>query len=184
MSTAEEIKLTKAQEQAVNEVFGPKFLELAKDESEALSKVLFPDTHTEEITVLGITRKLRPLPLKISKQLHQLLRPISDKISAGLKDPSLVDMTEDLVLSLKEVAVLLSSFYSWTDVQKELPDDGLSLSELQSIAVCQQKINGANDFLLGPLRIVVRVMQLQEVVTLKFHSTFSSRVSPESGSAL
>lgn len=179
-----EVKLSKDQEKAITELFGAKFLELSKDEHASLSKVLFPDTHTVDVEVLGVKRKLRPLPLKLSKQLFEILRPVSAKIQGNANTLENVDMSAKIIDVLKEVASLLAPYYAWDDVPAAIKDDGLSLAELQAISVLQTKINGANDFLLAPLRIIVRVMQIHEVAMLKFNTMFSSRVSPESGIAL
>lgn len=185
MSESEELEqYTPEQEAAIAQTFGEKFLALSKDEQASLSKVLFPDTHTETVEVLGVKRKLRPLPLKNTRVLNEILLPIAKKINSGNLQKQVTDVTEDVLSVLTETAQSLAQYYKWEDVLAALKEEELSLTELQAIAVMQQRLNGANDFLLAPLRVVVRQMQIQEVTVVKFNSMFSSRVSPESGIAL
>lgn len=180
-----EVQESKEKDKAITEAFGEKFLALSKDEQASLSKVLFPDTHTDKIQFVGIERTLRPLTLKYSKRLFSLVSPISKQLQANAPTNQVVDMTAGTVEILKDVSMVLAEFYEWGDaVEHKIREDDVSFSELQALACTQLRLNGANDFLLGPLRVVVRVMQIHEVASIKFHTMFFSRVSPESGSAL
>lgn len=153
---------------------------LSEDEQESLSKVLFPDTHTSTVEILKINRELRPLPVKPAQRLKALVAPIAKQIEKAMqateKDAS-VDYDADgpILEILDRTANFLADFYGWEDVRAALKGDGLSMSEYQALVVAQVHVNGANDFSLAPLRTVVRLMQLTEMLAVRFTSLLSGR---------
>lgn len=154
---------------------------VSAEESEQLSKVLFPDTDTTSVTLLGSERQLRPLPIKYSKQIHALLEPVGKKIAQALTLPTEQEPLvgpdiphEEIVKALQEVAKVCATFYNWAEVKEAAEKEELSLSELQSLAVTQSEVSGRNDFLLGPLRLVIKALQIQEVVILKFQNLLTT----------
>lgn len=159
---------------------------LTDDERSKLSKVLFPDTHTDEVSILGKVRKVKPLPIKFSKMLKAALDPVSVKLSKtiGITEDSttgeintsnLQDVVGDdeLIAALRQVAVIVSDFYGWQDVKEAAEKEELTITELQELALRQQEVCGANDFLLGSLRFVINLLKMAEIFHLKFQSMLS-----------
>lgn len=182
--TVEELQLTKEEQAEAERLLGKNFLGLTQDEQACLSKVLFPDTDLASIEIGGKTRFLKPLPVKISKQLYALLEPFAVAHKNAEQSKEVVNLNNDIIAALTETAKCLAKFYGWDDVQKLAEEELLPLSELQALAVLQQQKNGANDFLSGSLRILVNVMRLHEVTNAKFGSMFTTLLSRKSAVAV
>lgn len=161
--------------------------QLSDEDREKLSKVLFPSTHTTEVEVLGIKRKLSPLPLKIDKEVHAALRPLSEKLVEDLKEAqedfskTNYQINDDVIGALKDLAKILARHYKWDDVGPAVDNELLTITEMQSLAYVQQEVQGSNDFLLGTLRTCLRLMQINEIVQVRFQSLLTSRHSAKSG---
>lgn len=156
--------------------------QLSLEEEEMLSKVLFPKTHTENVTLLGQRRKVHPLPIKVARQVHAAMKPVSAKFN----DDSDEDFTDELIDSLMDTARVLADFYKWEDVIKALDEESLTNSEIQSLIVAQNEIQGTNDFLLTPLRLAIAMMQLVEVGAVqagKFKNMSLGQLSANLGDA-
>lgn len=151
---------------------------LTEDEQVSLSKVLFPDTHVEEVILLDLPRKIKPIPVKFSRQIFALLKPISEKIGKSVQeqDKQEFDSTDEITKSLFQVANILADFYKWEDVKQAAAQELLSLSEVQTLAYAQQEVNGSNDFLLGPLRLIIRVQQVHETLAARFQSLLTGQL--------
>lgn len=150
---------------------------ISADERKDLSKVLFPDTHTNKVSVLGKEREVRPLPIKYGKQINELLNPIADKIGKAITTPTEEKPLEgsdvphsEMVEALQKVADILATFYHWEDVKLAIAEEELTVTELQSLAFVQMEVSGSNDFLLSGLRLIVKALQMQEVLVLKFQN--------------
>jgi hypothetical protein len=190
--------LEKAKEFVEQGTTGDDFLEkslnmtmdqLTDEDKQKLSKVLFPETHTDTITVLGRERTLRPTSLKTSRQVYALTKSVQEKIQQSQDadvEPALVSMDEfekdyeEVILkTLTDVAKCLCSFYGkdWDDIKVAAVDEDLSLSELQAIAYTQQELNTSNDFFLQPLRAFVRVLQAREVSMLLMEKYVTTTIS-------
>lgn len=159
--TSAEAQLTAAKADA--------YMTLTPEERDSLSLVLFPDTHTDKVTLLEKERKLKPVPIKYAKQIHILMQPITREINIKSKseDKTLHDIDSILLDSLKSICLILAEFYKWPDVQVAVEDGMIQTSELQILAMTQAKLNGESDFLLGGLRAVILMMQHHEIITRK-----------------
>ena len=167
-------------EDALQEDVAKSLLQLS--DREKLSKALFPDTHTKEVELLGITRQLRPVPLKVAKQLETALMPVSMKLANELAKTE-ADVGPLVISALSKAGRILATYYNWQDVQKGLDEEDLSVTELQMLASVQAQLNGENDFLLGPLRVILKVNQLHEIIARKFQSIMSMQEFLPSGTA-
>lgn len=145
------------------------------DEQSELSKVLFPETHTAKVTLCGKEREVFPLPLKYARKVNDVLLPVAEKIQASTMSEATQHVTEDIISGLSTVVICVAEFRGWEDVRKAAEDEMIPLSEMQALAVEQVHVQGANDFLLGVLRIVIRVMQIQEIVQIRFQSLCTSQ---------
>lgn len=151
-------------------------------EETKLSKVLFPDTHTTSVTILGKKRVLKPVPLKVSQQLRTALVELTDRLQAAFAETKTVKpVDDDMVTGMKTACLIISEYYGWADIIEALEQDNLTVSELQSIVALQSQLNGANDFLLTGLRVAVRVMQLGELWNHRFHSMLTMPQSSNIG---
>lgn len=187
--TPQEVEQTNAALQQARDLFGALFLEGVNDQEAILSKSLFPDTHTVDLEIDGRTRKLRPVPIKTSKELFLALKPFSEQYSAALKARDTVtpiDMTT--VDSLRSACVILCSYYAqkepnegWDELKKQIEADEISIGELQQFAVLQERLNGSNDFLLSPLRTLLMAQRTSELLVAKTQQFYSTQGSQKSG---
>lgn len=135
---------------------------LSPDQDAALSKVLFPDTHTDKVTLLGVERTLRPLPVKYSRLLNTCLQDFQLRVEKGLVEEGTTDV--NLLDQLLMVVDHLSDFYKWEDVKKELAElEQITTGDLQRVVVNQAALQEANDFLLMPLRVLIGMMRHVEI---------------------
>lgn len=178
---------------------------LTEDMQSQLSYALFPDTHTTEVDVLGKKRTLRPLPLKYSRLVHSITKPISQKmqdeaerqqryrtradylasVGEAFEDfPPVSEMDGYTVEALMSVVLILCDYYKWDDIKEDIEtgmenENSLRLRDLQSICSVQTQIQEASDFLLDPLRIIIIAMQQLEIMRV-LQSTRSLRRSSTS----
>jgi hypothetical protein len=148
---------------------------LTPEEQGMLSRVLFPDNDTKDVALLGKLRELRPLPVKVAQKIKALLAPSVTDLQADQeateKDATHESKAEEIILrSLERTATVLAEYYGWEDVKAALSGDGLSLTDLQALAVVQVQVNGSNDFLLASLRTVVKWMQITEKLMIRFQN--------------
>lgn len=143
------------------------FTPLTPEQKEQLNKVLFPDTHTDKVKVLGEVRTLTPLPVKITRKLNTVAKPLAKKIEDSSKVRENVDIDEDLLEVLSESVLLLADYYKWDDVKKEVKEEGLRITELEEVLFTQLHLNENNDFLLSPLRSILSVLRITEIVRVR-----------------
>ena len=135
---------------------------LNSEQEAQLSKVLFPDTHTDKVELLGKSRQLRPLPVKYSRALNVCLQEFYLRVEKGLSEPGTTDV--DLLDQLLSVVDQLSEFYGWDDVKEELKElEKITTGDLQRVVVNQAALQEANDFLLMPLRVLIGMMRHVEI---------------------
>ena len=137
--------------------------DLTDEQRSHLSKALFPETHTDTVTLLGEERTLRPTPIKVSKKLQALVSPLSEKLDDDNVSPVGTRRDEEMLGTLFKIAGCLAEFYGWDDVAAAAKDEELSNIELESLAHSQLELNGANDFFLHPLRVLVSMLQAREI---------------------
>lgn len=140
---------------------------LTDDQRRNLSKVLFPETHVAEVEFAGETRKLRPLTVKYSRRMHEMILPFSEKAREAAISEKPYDIDPDTLKALYDMAEILAEFYGWADVPAKVKEEDVLLSELQSLAINQQELQGENDFLLAPLRIVIKLMRTREILSTR-----------------
>lgn len=137
---------------------------LTEEQRSQLSKVLFPDTHTDEVDFAGAQRTLRPLTIKFSRRLDSALLPFHEKVRKAAEAEIPFQVDQDIVDALYIAVGILSEFYGWSDVLKKIAEEDVLLEELQILVVQQQHLQGDNDFLLGPLRVLIKFMQTLEIL--------------------
>jgi len=154
-------------ERALETLISAQSSSLTPEQREMLSKVLFPDTDTKHVMLCGKRRELVPLPVKVCRKLHAQFKPFNDAARAAAESSGVFSVDEDLLLALFEAGKTLAEHYKWPDVEKQIDDEDIHISELQALVNVQQRLQGDNDFLLGPLRVAVKVMQAREVVEVR-----------------
>jgi len=148
---------------------------LTPEQAANLSKVLFPDTHLLELQFAGAMRKLTPLTVKFARRLHAAIMPFVNKAQEAAQSDGVLSLDDDIVNCLKLAAEILAEKYAWTDVKKKLDEEDVLISELQLLVVHQQKLQGDNDFLLGPLRVLIKLMQTRELLLARTNNTIRSK---------
>lgn len=173
-----DVEASRDQEQEVEKLFAEQFLTLADDDAAKLSKVLFPTTHSKSVEFCDKTLELHVVPIKVAKKLFSLLQDFVKKHESALKTPEVVSLDQDVTNGMFRVAKELATHYKWdSDIVAKINDEDVSVSDLQSLCYVQQNLNGANDFLLSPLRVLVRLMQVHEIANTKFQNMLTSRLS-------
>lgn len=155
---------------------------LLKDEKDALSKVLFPDTHIGKIVLLGKSRDLRPLTIKYARKLHAAVLPFAKQVQ-DLERDSVFDADVPLNEAMKSACDVIADFYEWSDVKKAVEAEDFTQAELQQLIVEQQALNGDNDFLLGPLRVIILILRGREIASMKLRNSSITQVSATDGSS-
>lgn len=146
---------------------------LDASQRENLSKALFPETHTDKIRLLDKGRTLTPLPIKTAKRLHKALYAVAELIQKATDELASIALDEGLLDGIINSSMIIADHYGWEDVKDAIEKEEVSMTELQELLQRQQALQAANDFLLTPLRITVATMQLAEIGTVRFLSTFS-----------
>jgi hypothetical protein len=158
---------------------------LTDDQRDNLSKVLFPDTHTEKITVGGKERTLRPLTVKFARRVHTAVLPFTKKAEEASQSEAAFTLDDDTVSILYDAAKILSEYYGWDDIPKLIEEEDILLGDLQSLVVQQQALQGENDFLLVPLRLLIKLMRVREILSqLALTSRASGRSTSDSQPSL
>lgn len=139
--------------------------------AEAEEAVLFPDAHTEPYEFAGQTFKLRALPIKRSREVAAVLKPFQKAMSdisvasqsQGKKqEVELPDFDSTAVNALLQTASIITEFYAArNDDNKRLSPESLedlaSLDEIMSFIRAQLEVNGKSDFLLAPLKLIMKL---------------------------
>lgn len=177
MPVDEVVQELRSQESDLSKMVEVTFASLPQDEKEQLSKVLFPETHTNVVTVLGKDREMFPTPIRVSRKLRAVLDPLQEKIQNADTSPGSVDLDEEVLKVLFDVAKVLAAHYGWADVTEAADKEDLTQQDLEALAYTQQALNEANDFLLQPLRVVVRMLQARELAMKHAESTKRMSIS-------
>ena len=152
------------------------FSSLSEDEKKNLSTVLFNLSSTR-VNILDKERALRPLPIKFAKQIHALLSPFTEKLQKAASADQIIDINNDLTACLTDACKIIADFYKFDDIKADIESELLSLTDLQLLAHTQAQLNGSNDFLLLPLRLVINLMQMHEIVAMKLQNTSTTALS-------
>lgn len=148
---------------------------LTPEEESNLSKVLFPDIHTNSVTILKKPRELRPLTVKWARKLRAIMQPYAQKLDAATKNPNNIDVDLDLLDGIKGAAKIIAEVYGWEDVVLAIDEEDLTTGELQALVATQVQLQGENDFLLIPLRVAIMVMQAVEIQNRRYRNIFGGQ---------
>ena len=152
---------------------------LTEKQREELDKVLFPETHKDKVRVLGIVRSLNPIPIKVARALNAAIKPVAHKVEGSFQTAEKVEIDEEILEALKEGSRILTKYYGWEKVTEAIDNEEVTTSELQDLVFTQTRLNDTNDFLLGPCRVLERVLQLTEILRVKSSSIVISMLSPK-----
>ena len=171
--------------ETVESLAKPAYESLDEQKQQMLSKVLFPETLTDTVTVLGKERTLHPLPIKWTKKLHARLSPVTDKITKAQGDPTVnIDYTEDLCNGLMQAVLVLCEFYKdWDDIVEAIKEEEVLVQELQELVVTQRSVQGTSDFTFQSCSVMVGLMQLSEIGVTLLMSALSSPAMSSSTTA-
>lgn len=164
--------------------------QMSDAEREKLSKALFPETHTDTVKVLGKERLLRPLTIRYARVVNKLLQPYLDRIDKQVSDEPLdansldekkkaLEESEITLKYLLRLAGTLAEFYGkdWEDIKEAVSNEDISLVELEDVAVQQAHLNSVNDFLLVPLRTLIRILRWEEMRNAKLETMANTSIS-------
>jgi len=138
-----------------------------EDKRDQLSLVLFPTTHTKDAEVLGKVRSFTPLPLKFAKQISKALHKLTVDLQPLMQNDVFINIEEVACDKMLAACKIIADYYKWDDVTAAIDDEMVSTTDLQNMVVTQLRIQGTNDFLLKTLRLLVKTMQLNELVAVR-----------------
>lgn len=157
-------------EEAVQDLLDAELESLSEDQKASLSKVLFPTTHTDEVSIGETKFILHPLTIKFSKQVSEATKEFTQSVSDGVNSDKVVSIDAPQLDALKNAARVIVGAYGKADLVQKIIDDDVSIEDLQDIVMKQQRIQGLNDFLLFGLRLLIKVMQMQECLLIKMET--------------
>ncbi len=150
---------------------------LTEKQQALLSKALFPDTHTAKVTLVGVERTLRPLTIKFARRVCDDLKDLHTKVVDATAGSPTIKVTEDMLAGFIKVAKILCEFYGWTDVLAKVEEEDIDNNDLMALAMTQNMVQGTNDFLLMPLRLLLKVAQLHEILSVQLIADSLSNTS-------
>ena len=140
---------------------------LTEEQEQLLSKALFPDTHVHEIEILGKSRELKPLTIKYARRVNEGLKKLQSNITQSVEAQSTVKVDGDMLDSFIHVVLILCEYYGWVDIRERIESEDIDTNDLMLICMTQQNVQGTNDFLLMPLRLLLKVAQLHELLAIR-----------------
>lgn len=140
---------------------------LTEEQELLLSKALFPETHTNTITILGKARELRPLTIKYARRVNEGLKKLQETVTTAVEKNAQVKADQDMMESFIHVVLILCEYYGWTDIRDKVESEDIETNDLMLICMTQQNVQGTNDFLLMPLRLLLKVAQLHEILAVR-----------------
>ena len=166
-----------------------------EDVHDAQTRVLIPETdngNTLKIEALNITLHLRPLPIKLCRQIGMASKKLHDQFRADMsaaqsQEQSLFQLANRLLdnkvtseeyvqksaaIQATQVKVTLGTFdepiigllmqtvskmlkFYGHEIEESEIEDKLPVDDMLSLLDEQLRVNGANDFLLAPLRLII-----------------------------
>lgn len=161
-------------EQSLRDLIDKSIAALGTDRRELLSKVLFPDTHKRYVEIEGVKYELNPMPLKLSKKVNAELKEYADLVMKNATSTvgEAYDAGAAVADQLSNVGKVLCDHYAtkdekWSKLKEAIENEDLVIDDIQDLVVTQQAVQGTNDFLLVPLRLLIGMMQLEEVTSMK-----------------
>ena len=135
-----------------------------KRAEEAADQLFMPNRH--RCKFLGHTIDLRPVPIRVAKELRRL----PENLAKVLAEPGEVT-TSDAAIRADLVAVdlyidtvyILLNYYKVPNVTREWLEENATLLELKGLIDIQNEVQGAEDFLLSPLRRISEVFTPKKV---------------------
>lgn len=167
---AVDINNLKSIDQLVQQLIELETSNLTDEQLRLRSLALFPQTHTDKVTVMGVERYIRPLPLKYARQMSVELHDVEAQIEAAFKAKEAVQVDAKMADALKRGVGVMCSFYKETfnDIQADMEtEEEMTAFDYQLLCNTQQRVQGTNDFLLVGLRLVIKMMQLQETLSVR-----------------
>ena len=140
---------------------------LTDEQQEQLSKVLFPETHTETVDLCGKSRQIFPLTAKYARKIHVQAKPLMEQAIKANEGEDVLVLDEPLLECLYNTSLTIAEAHDdWGDVVKKIKEEDVVIEELQNLIVQQEALQGANDFLLTPLRLALKLMRTREVAEI------------------
>lgn len=139
---------------------------LTKEEKE--TKVLFPETHNEDVQLLGQKIELRPLPISPAKKIAVKMVPLSIDMDKMRTDPDSGSSDLDIktIDTLLDCVMILVNYYKLPFSRERLEEDATT-EEILTLLAAQVALNKENNFLLQSLRVVLRMVEWSSVLYLK-----------------
>lgn len=175
MSDAPQELSTRDVESYLQDMISQAVADMGDDQRKKLSKVLYPDTHKESVEINGKTFNVTPVPLRISKRISAALEDFSEQARKAATDTKgdAFDASAKVADQISEVAKIMCGFYmerfpegDWGQLLEDLKAENIGIAEIQDLVMTQQVVQGTNDFLFIPLRLAIRLMQVQEILTV------------------
>jgi len=128
-----------------------------KQAEEAAEKILLPDETIVEF--LGYRIGMKPVPIAVAKELRRLPEKLNIALDKIKDDSTSIDITNsDIEASdlYTNIVFKLLSFYK-TPITRDHLENEATVTQLKEFIDKQLKVQGEEDFLLEPLRRIIRV---------------------------
>lgn len=138
------------------------------DIDQTVDKVMVPELQARHGELAGKRVKVRALPVYYSKQIYHYLQPVQSEVAKWANKYSHTDqkvpLPEDgmdvkLAESMLKACVVLADFYGLNLSEEEL-NKKVGLDELTAFIKVQLEVSGDSDFLLRPLQIIIKGLEL------------------------
>jgi len=137
---------------------------------ETIDKVLIPELHTKKAVLAGNEVELHPLPVANAKKISKDITEVRELITSTINVENPENIPPDF--DLKIMDALISAVRNIADFYKlglslEEISSKCSTSELLNFIEVQLEVNGENDFLLLPLRVIIHGAKATGMINLE-----------------
>ena len=140
---------------------------------DAADKVMIPELMVLKTQLAGVSVNVRALPVYYAKQVYNILKPIQTEVSDWVAEfksaknlplvPPDTDMDVRMAEAMLKVCVVLADFYE-LGLSEETLDKKVGLDELTIFIKAQLEVSRDSDFLLRPLQIIMKGLDLLQVM--------------------
>ncbi len=135
--------------------------------------VLIPESNETDATFLGVEFKMKPLSIKWTRRISKLVQPIMIQVQKTAQRAADIEEGKAKITDLDEinpldeksidglldaVYIMLEAYEKSNDISREILEERATVTSVYEFAVVQVAINGENDFLLQPLRMLLGIV--------------------------
>lgn len=148
--------------------------------SDLSDEVMHPELGGREVKFLNQTFTMVPLPISFSKRISKLIRPVMQKVASvaklAEKDPEAAvednPLDDQAVGAMVQAVGIMLQFYRLDHlVPLQKVEDEVTVTSLYDFLMAQMELNGKNDFLLQPLRMLLSIVRASSMAETQIAET-------------